>query len=121
MKRAVAARYTGPQAIVVEEREAVVPGPGDVTIAVSTCGVCGTDLHFFAGRWPQPEHTPGHEIAGTITAVGEGVEGWRVGERVCVEPILPCGECRFCLAAEWNRCLKYRFISVHSDGGFASQ
>lgn len=115
-----AAHYTGAQTIVVEEHPLEGPEPGEVTIAVSTCGVCGSDLHFYAGRWSQPQCSPGHEITGVVAAIGAGVEGWAPGDRVVVDPIVPCGRCVFCQRGEINRCMDMKFISVHRDGGFTS-
>jgi D-arabinose 1-dehydrogenase-like Zn-dependent alcohol dehydrogenase len=71
---------------VLELREVPVPqpDPGEVPVDVRACGICGSDLHQFARRWPQPEFVRGHEIAGEILAVGDGATGWSVGGRVCV-------------------------------------
>ncbi|HET6383758.1 MAG TPA: alcohol dehydrogenase catalytic domain-containing protein [Armatimonadota bacterium] len=115
-----AARYDGKQSILVEDRPGIEPGPDEVRLAVSLCGICGTDLHFYSGRWPQPEFTPGHEIAGAIDAVGPGVGGWLPGDRVCVDPSLSCGKCAFCHRGETNRCQDFQFISIHRAGGMAS-
>jgi 2-desacetyl-2-hydroxyethyl bacteriochlorophyllide A dehydrogenase len=115
-----AARYSGPQSLIVEERAMPAPGTGEALLRVTTCGICGTDLHFYSGRWPQPEFTPGHEIVGHVLEAGADVQGWHPGDRVVVEPIVFCGHCRFCLRGETNRCQNFKFISTTRDGGFAN-
>lgn len=94
------------------------PGADEVRVRVLACGLCGTDLHireagFAAG------HTPGHEIAGVVDALGPGVTALRVGQRVAVEPLLSCGQCDACLAGRENICPKFRLLGVHRPGGFA--
>lgn len=70
------------------------PGPGQALIDVAHCGICGSDLHFRDVPELFPAGTvPGHELSGRIVAVGEGVEGWAVGARVCALPFGQCGEC----------------------------
>ena len=117
----LAARYSGPKAIGIQQVPAAGLGSEEVKIAVSACGICGTDLHFFSGRWPQPGFTPGHEIAGTIIEIGPGVKDWKPGDRVCVEPIVACGTCSYCQRGEISLCRSFQFISVHRDGGFATR
>jgi 2-desacetyl-2-hydroxyethyl bacteriochlorophyllide A dehydrogenase len=117
----LAAHYSGPGIIRATEHEAGLPGPAEVLLSVNACGICGTDLHFYAGRWPQPSITPGHEIAGTVSDTGDGVAAWRVGDHVCVEPTLWCGSCVYCLRGETNRCQELKFLSVDRDGGFATR
>lgn len=98
------------------------PGPGDVLLKVSACGVCRTDLHILDGELDRPKLPliPGHQIVGTATAVGEGVERFSPGQRVGV-PWLgwTCGECRFCLSGRENLCDRARFTGYDIDGGFA--
>jgi len=66
----------------VEERPVPEPGPGEVLLEVSHCGICGTDLHFVMDGWGRPGSIGGHEYSGTIAAVGRGVAGWARGDRV---------------------------------------
>jgi len=108
---------------VVELREVPVPRPGsgEVLLEVRACGICGSDLHQFAGRWPQPAFVPGHEISGEIIALGDGVSGWSVGDRVCVEPFLYCGACRYCMAGRYYQCPEMGFLTLTTDGGFAEK
>ncbi|SPA40668.1 putative alcohol dehydrogenase AdhA [Cupriavidus taiwanensis] len=98
------------------------PGHGEVRIAVSTCGVCRTDLHIVEGdlRHPKPALIPGHEIVGRVDACGEGVTAFRPGERVGV-PWLghACGACRYCLRHRENLCCAPLFTGYTRDGGYA--
>jgi propanol-preferring alcohol dehydrogenase len=104
------------------ERDVPVPGPGEVRIAVSACGVCRTDLHIvdgeIAGSLPI---VPGHEIVGRVEAVGPDVSGLKAGDRVGV-PWLgrTCGKCRYCRAGEENLCDYPLFTGFTRDGGYAS-
>ena len=107
----------------LQRREVPVPapGPGEVLLAIHACGICGSDLHQFAGRWPQPPFVPGHEIAGEVCAVGEGVGEWASGDRVCVEPFRYCGTCRYCMAGRYYQCGEMGFLTLTADGGFAEK
>ena len=99
------------------------PGPGQISVMVSACGVCRTDLHVVDGELPHPVTPiiPGHEIVGRIDRVGAGVEGLRVGERVGV-PWLghTCGVCPYCLGHRENLCDAPLFTGYTRDGGFAT-
>ena len=116
-----AAFFNGKGQLRVDEVPATAPGPGEVAVRVSACGVCGSDLHSFLGHWPQPPFAPGHEIAGTVEAVGEGVTHFAPGDAVTIEPLIPCGECRPCRAGQPSACGHHEFISWHRHGGFADQ
>jgi propanol-preferring alcohol dehydrogenase len=100
------------------------PGPGQVRIAVSACGVCRTDLHVVDGELTEPRLplTPGHEIVGRIVACGEGARRFAPGTRVGV-PWLgwACGVCEFCRRGEENLCPAARFTGYQIDGGYASE
>ncbi len=97
-------------------------GPGQLQLRVEACGVCRTDLHLVDGELPDPRLPiiPGHEIVGRVTALGAGVKGFRIGQRVGV-PWLgwTCGGCRFCLSGRENLCDSARFTGYQIDGGFA--
>jgi alcohol dehydrogenase, propanol-preferring len=98
------------------------PGPGQVRVRISCCGVCRTDLHLAEGDLP-PRHegvVPGHEIVGRVDARGEGADRFVTGERIGV-PWLggTDGTCRFCRRGEENLCVEPRFTGWDMDGGYA--
>jgi propanol-preferring alcohol dehydrogenase len=99
-----------------------VPGPREVRIRVVACGVCRTDLHILDGELQKPKLPLilGHQIVGTVDAVGSAVREMRAGDRVGV-PWLgkTCGVCAFCLDARENLCDTPRFTGYDVDGGFA--
>ncbi len=95
------------------------PGRGDVRVRVEACGICGTDLHFYHEGLAVPGRAPGHEIAGFVDALGEGVTGIEIGARVAVEPLRSCGDCRFCAEGRGNICRELRVLGIHEHGGFA--
>lgn len=105
----------------LEEVAPPVPGPGEVVIRVLACGVCGSDLHSFQNRWPQPPVTPGHEILGVVLSSSEDESGLRSGEVVTVEPLVPCGLCGWCRSGHYNVCPHQEFLSWHRPGGFAER
>lgn len=98
------------------------PGPGQVLIRVHACAVCRTDLHVVDADLTQPKLPliPGHEIVGTVAALGEGVERFAAGDRVGV-PWLgwTCGECGFCRSGRENLCARARFTGYQIDGGYS--
>jgi propanol-preferring alcohol dehydrogenase len=99
------------------------PGPGQIRIKVGACGVCRTDLHVVDGELPNPvlPIIPGHEIVGRVDAIGTGVAGLSIGERVGV-PWLghTCGVCPYCLEHRENLCDHPLFTGFTRDGGFAT-
>jgi len=99
------------------------PGPGEIRVKVAACGVCRTDLHVVDGELPDPKVPiiPGHEIVGQIDAMGVGVEGLRVGERVGI-PWLghTCGVCYYCMGGHENLCDFPLFTGYTRNGGFAT-
>ena len=105
-----------------------VPRPGEVRVKIANGGICGSDLHYYhhggfgTVRIQQPMAL-GHEIAGLVAAVGEGVAGLAEGTRVAVNPSLPCGVCSYCREGMRNQCLDMRFMgsamrNPHVQGGF---
>lgn len=98
------------------------PGPGQVLIAVSACGVCRTDLHILDGELSEPKLplVPGHQIVGTVAELGEGAERFELGRRIGV-PWLGWtdGECRYCRQGRENLCDNGRFTGYDLDGGYA--
>jgi alcohol dehydrogenase, propanol-preferring len=99
------------------------PEPGQIRLRVLACGVCRTDLHVVDGELPDGKLPiiPGHEIVGTIDAMGAGVEGLRIGERVGVPWLArTCGACPYCLSGQENLCDRPLFTGYTRDGGFAT-
>jgi alcohol dehydrogenase, propanol-preferring len=101
-----------------------VAGPGQLLIDVRACGVCRTDLHLVDSELPDPKRPviPGHEIVGTVTALGAGVSGFAPGDRVGV-PWLghTCGHCPFCVSGRENLCDRPGFTGYTLDGGYAER
>jgi L-iditol 2-dehydrogenase len=114
--------YRGPRDLRVEGRDEPQPGPGQALLRVQACGICGTDLRILAGAHrAYPDGTvrvPGHEIAGTIAAVGSGVE-LPVGATAFVAPNVGCGECPACRRGRVNLCRTPQALGITRDGGFA--
>lgn len=100
-----------------------VTRPGWLIVAVGACGICGTDLHILAGEFLIATYPciPGHEFAGTIVDVGEGVDGFAVGDRVAVMPSVFCGVCRFCRNGRANLCVRGGGFGTSLPGAFAER
>lgn len=97
--------FHGKDQIRVEEIERPHPGVGQAVIRVTLTTICGTDLHILRGEYPvQPGLVIGHEPVGVIDELGEGVTGYKVGDRVLVGAITPCGQCRACLSGHLSQC-----------------
>jgi 2-desacetyl-2-hydroxyethyl bacteriochlorophyllide A dehydrogenase len=114
-----AAYYLGDRTIVVDRADRVPPGPGQVRIDVAYTGICGTDLHILHGAMDKRVHIPaviGHEMSGRIAAIGEGVDGYHVGDPVTVMPLDWCGECPACRAGHTHICHRLNFIGIDSTG-----
>jgi L-iditol 2-dehydrogenase len=109
----------------IEERQIPTPSRGEVLIEVGSVGVCGSDVHYYEhGRiGPYVVDAPlvlGHEAGGTIVEVGPGVAALRAGQRVSIEPGVPCRHCRQCLAGRYNLCPDVRFFATPPyDGAFS--
>jgi L-iditol 2-dehydrogenase len=112
---------SGPGHLVLAERPEREPAAGEALIDVHGTGVCGTDLHIEAAEYhSEPPVTLGHEITGTVLAVGTGVDEQWLGARVVSETFFStCGTCRWCRAGRPNLCPSRRSIGTHVDGGFA--
>jgi len=98
------------------------PGPGEILIEVSACGICHTDLHIVEGEVPPKKLpiTPGHQIVGTVEAMGQGAIRFKSGDRVGVPWLYSaCGSCTFCRRGDENLCDEARFTGYHADGGYA--
>lgn len=111
------------QPLVPRELPDPQPGPGELRVRVAACGVCRTDLHVVDGELPAvtPPVIPGHEIVGRVDAIGPGVEGFVLGQRVGV-PWLghTCGQCWYCRHAAENLCDAPQFTGYTRPGGYAS-
>lgn len=88
------------------------PGPGEASVRTTLVGICGSDLHAVAGHhpWMSLPYAPGHEVVGIVNAVGAEVTEVEVGDRVTVEPTLPCWECKQCLMGRENICENLQFL-----------
>jgi len=110
-------------ALTLRERPVPTPVSGELLIAVGACGVCRTDLHVVDGDLTHPKLpiVPGHEIVGRVAAIGEGVAGFSVGERVGVPWLgATCGVCPYCREGAENLCDTPVFTGYTRDGGFAT-
>jgi 2-desacetyl-2-hydroxyethyl bacteriochlorophyllide A dehydrogenase len=115
----LAATYVGDDTIRVQERSAEPPGPGHVRLDVAYVGICGTDLHVKHGAMDARVTLPaviGHEMSGTVAAVGDGVVAWRPGDRVTVMPLRWCGSCAACCAGHWHICQNLVFVGIDAPG-----
>ncbi len=114
-----AAVYLGNQTFRVQEHEPRPPGPGEVQLDVAYVGICGTDLHIKHGAMDGRVTIPaviGHEMSGTVRAVGDGVGGFGPGEAVTVMPLDWCGRCPACLAGHQHVCHDLVFVGIDSAG-----
>jgi len=97
--------FRGPNQIAIERVAIPKAGPGEAVIRVTLTTICGTDLHILNGEYPvRPGLVIGHEPVGVIHELGVGVTGYRVGDRVLVGAITPCGQCNFCLGGDLAQC-----------------
>lgn len=125
-----AAVYHGREDVRVEDVAPESVGPTDIRVAVAACGICGTDLHeYVAGPIDTPGDGPhpitgaevpvrfGHEFGGTVVEVGSSVESVQEGDVVAVNPLLTCGECRYCEEGKYNHCLNIGTIGLSGGGG----
>ncbi|GGM60378.1 (R,R)-butanediol dehydrogenase/meso-butanediol dehydrogenase/diacetyl reductase [Halarchaeum rubridurum] len=130
-----AAVYHGREDVRVEEIEEPTVGDGDVLVDVAACGICGSDLHeYAAGPITVPDAEPhpvtgeraplpmGHEFGGRVAAVGSDVTDVAVGDTVAVNPVLYCGDCRYCTGGNYHLCESLGFVGLSGNGGgFAEQ
>lgn len=119
-----AALYKGPRNVEIIDKPKPVPGPGEAVVKVVYCGICGTDVHsYISTKVIQPPTILGHETVGVIDSLGEGLTGFKVGDRVAVGPPGNCGECHNCLSGRASICVKCfpltTGISPKTDGGYA--
>ena len=120
-----AAVLHAPGEIRIEQRDRPVPGPREVLVQIAAVGVCGSDVHYYEhGRiGPFVVEAPlvlGHEAAGRVVELGDLASGHAVGDRVTLEPGVPCGRCRECRAGAYNLCADVHFFATPPvDGAFA--
>lgn len=105
---------TAPSAFEFTEFPTPAAGPGEVRIAVKSCGICGSDIHGMDGRSGRriPPLVMGHEAAGEVVEIGAEVSGWRAGERVTFDSTEFCGDCDECRAGNFNLCANRRVLGV---------
>ena len=97
-------------------------GDSDVLVKISYASICGSDQHVYNGEFHPRTTLPliqGHEFAGTIAETGRNVTGYKVGDRVVVDPIYWCGECAACKIKHYPACTSLKLVGIDSDGGFA--
>ena len=119
-----AAVYMEPGCLAINDVDDPVPGPGGLVLDVDACAICGTDLRIYRHGHHRisPPAIIGHEIAGSVAALGEGVTGWRVGDHVVLAPpAWSCGSCRACLGGKENLCEHRRALAYELPGGFAEK
>ncbi|WIM94599.1 zinc-dependent dehydrogenase [Actinoplanes oblitus] len=114
-------RFHAPGDVRFEDVPEPEAGPGQVKIRVRNCSTCGTDVKIskFGHHHIHPPRVMGHEIAGEIVTVGDGVEGWAAGDRVQVIAAIPCGKCDECRRGRMTICLNQVSMGYHFEGGFA--
>ena len=93
-------------------------GPGQVLVRIKRIGICGSDIHVYHGKHPYTSYpvTQGHEVSGRIAALGEGVEGLTVGQRVTIEPQVFCGKCYPCTHGKYNLCESLKVMGFQTTG-----
>jgi propanol-preferring alcohol dehydrogenase len=109
--------------LVLRERPVPQPAGGEILVEIAACGVCRTDLHVVDGELPHPKLpiVPGHEIVGRVAAIGPGVTGFKLGERVGVPWLgATCGVCPYCRSGRENLCDHLLFTGYTRDGGYAT-
>jgi ribose transport system permease protein len=112
--------YDSPRSFTITEVPTPVPGPGEVRVRVQQTGICGTDLHIHNGKFfAEFPLTPGHELVGPVDALGDGTEGFRVGEYVAVNPNMNCGHCEYCRVGRTLMCVNLKGLGTNWPGSFA--
>ncbi|GGO26061.1 alcohol dehydrogenase [Microbispora rosea subsp. aerata] len=120
MRAALATGVGAPLSLV--ERDIPEPGPGEVLVKITACGLCFTDLNLLRGHYPFARFpiVPGHEITGTVAALGGGVTGLSVGDAVGAQFLYgSCGHCDYCVSGDQILCRAKRITGITDDGGYA--
>lgn len=110
--------WIGEKELCLEERQIPAPAEGELILKVKSVAICGTDIRMWRGT-PQKKLVLGHEIAGTVSAIGEKTKGYTVGEKVAVAPNIGCGICDQCVSGRTHLCPDYKALGINMDGGFA--
>ncbi|WP_135076478.1 alcohol dehydrogenase catalytic domain-containing protein [Terasakiella sp. SH-1] len=116
-----AAFYTGDKTFEIRSVEAQAPAADEVQVQVAYCGVCGTDLHAYHGSMDARighNRVIGHEMSGTVTAIGSDVGDVKEGDHVVIRPLKACGECPACKAGHSHICHNLKFLGLDTDGAF---
>lgn len=122
MSKAKAARWDDAGKLAVVDAPLASPSAGEVQLQIGSVGICGSDLHFYRGQFPpRAGVAPGHELAGTVSAVGEGVGHLKEGDLVGVEPLLRCGLCPFCGSGDYHVCQQRGLVGERVDGGMSER
>ena len=118
MQRFVA---TAPSTLIKEEHNPPTPQNGGVVIRTKAVGICGSDIHLFKGDHPYTTYPMvlGHEAAGFVESVGDGVKNLQVGDRVVLEPLIPCGRCYPCWVGRPNCCSNMKTVGVTTNGALS--
>lgn len=118
-----AAQYVGNKRFEIVPGSRVAPSKGEVRLDVGFVGICGTDMHIYHGVMDQrvaPPQVIGHEMSGVIAELGEGVEGFEIGDHVVVRPLDYCGNCPACDAGHCHICHNLKFMGIDSPGALQS-
>jgi L-iditol 2-dehydrogenase len=116
----VGAILNKPNEISVITTNTPTAGEGEIRIKISKVGICGSDVHLYKGHRLLTKPTIiGHEAIGIIDQIGEGVKNREIGERVVIEPNIPCFKCKYCMVGKGNICINKRVIGVNESGCFA--
>jgi D-arabinitol dehydrogenase (NADP+) len=112
--------YDSPRSFTVTEIPTPDPGPGEVRVRVRQTGICATDFYIHNGKFfAEFPLTPGHELVGLVDALGEGTEGFRIGEYVAVNPNMNCGHCEYCRVGNPLMCASLKGMGTNWPGAFA--
>lgn len=114
-----AAVLTGIRTLSMEERELPRAGKGEIVVRVRASAVCGTDIRMWNNASCALPRILGHEIAGDVYEIGEGVNGYAIGQRVAIAPNMGCGICDECVSGRTHLCPTYKALGINLDGGFA--
>jgi (R,R)-butanediol dehydrogenase / meso-butanediol dehydrogenase / diacetyl reductase len=119
-----AVRYVGNGALEVVAAADSPPAPGEIQLEVAYTGICGTDLHILHGAMDARVTMPavlGHEMAGCVASIGDGVEGWTVGDPATVMPLVSCGVCSACTSGAPHICYRLIFLGIDAPGSMQSR